>query len=55
MKQFKLIAQHYDMVPGTVVHKVGAIANLYTVNPEKPDQNLRIIPAEKLEEIKNKK
>ena len=51
MKQFRLIAQHYDMVPGTVVYKVGTIANLYTVNPAKPDQNLRIIPTEKLEQV----
>lgn len=52
MIQFRLIAHHYDMAPGTVVHKVGSIANLYTVNPDKPDQNLRIIPSEKLEQVK---
>jgi hypothetical protein len=51
MTKFKLIAQHYDMSPGTVVYKVGEVANLYTVDPEKMDQNLRIIPAEKVEKV----
>lgn len=51
MKKFKLIAQHYDMEPGIVVWKVGTSIDLYTVNKDVLDQNLRIIPAEKLEEI----
>jgi hypothetical protein len=55
MRKFKLIAQHYDMVPGTIVYKLWiSIGNdVYTVNPDMPGEpHLRIIPAEKLEEIK---
>ena len=50
MRVFKLIAQHYDMVPGTIVYKVGLFTDVYSVSKYELNNNLRIIPAEKLEE-----
>ena len=51
MKKFRLIKQHYDMKPGTVVYKVGMFKGVYSIDPDNMENNLRIIPDEKLEEI----
>lgn len=53
MKKFVLTKQHYDMAPGTVVYKVGMFDGVYSVDPNKTENNLRIIPADKLEELKD--
>lgn len=50
MKKFKLIAQHYDMEPGTIVYQVGTLnPELFTVNKESLQENLRVVPLEKVE------
>lgn len=51
MKKYQLIKQHYDMTPGTVVWKVATSVDLYTVDKDVLDRNLRIIPADKLQEL----
>jgi hypothetical protein len=52
MKKFKLTAQHYDMEPGTIVYQVSTIiAELFTINKDLPQENLRIIPLVKVEAI----
>ena len=52
MKMFKLIAQHYDMIPGTIVYQVGTLnVELFTINKDSPQENLRIIPLEKVEAV----
>ena len=51
MKKYRLIKQHYDMKPGTVVYKVGITNGVYSLDPDNLENNLRIIPDEKLEEI----
>lgn len=51
MNAFKLIAQHYDMAPGTIVYQVNHGRDLYTVNKDVPGEPyLRIVPAEKVEQ-----
>jgi len=51
MKKYRLIKQHYDMKPGTIVYKVGLVEGVYSVDPDNLENNLRIIPADKLEEV----
>jgi hypothetical protein len=54
MKKFVLIAQHYDMTPGTVVYAVDtkpqAITNELLTSLTEDGKTLRIVPVEKLEE-----
>ena len=54
MIMFKLIAQHYDMVPGTVLYSVPNMGpELFTVREGVyMEPYLRLVPAEKVEEIK---
>lgn len=58
MKQFKLIAQHYDMAPGTIVYAVDTkpqeqgITNDVLTSLTEDGKTLRIVPVEKLEELK---
>ena len=51
MKKYRLIKQHYDMKPGTVVYKVGMSDGVYSIDPDNMENNLRIIPADKLEAV----
>ena len=51
MKKYRLIKQHYDMVPGTIVYKVGMFKGVYSIDPDNMENNLRIIPDEKLEAV----
>lgn len=51
MKKYRLIKQHYDMTPGTVVYRVGQFVGVYTLDPDVMENNLRIIPLDKLEEV----
>ncbi len=53
MKAFKLIAQHYDMVPGTVVYAVPNMGpELFTVKEGVyMEPYLRLVPQEKVEEV----
>ena len=55
MKKFVLIKQHYDMPPGTIVYKVGMFNGVYTINPDIMENNLRIVPDNKLEEVKDER
>ena len=56
MKQYKLIAQHYDMVPGTVVWEVPSFTSgdgLFTVDENNVrEPYFRMIPYDKVERVK---
>lgn len=54
MKQFRLIAQHYNMAPGTVLYSVPNMGpELFTVKEGVyMEPWLRLVPVEKVEEIK---
>jgi hypothetical protein len=52
MKQFKLIAPHYDMVPGDIVYETTISETIFTTNKDViGEPYLRIIPLEKVEEV----